>query len=141
MAVPSARSAEDLVVARRGVNAEATTSSDARVRCILAVHTAFNPRLCVRRGIRGLPRVPRSGAPMAHHDPYKNFRFRVKLDGRTVAGFSDAEVHASLAKVHGLGKSADITLKRGVMAAQSVWKWLGGVSCNDPASRKNIELV
>ena len=78
---------------------------------------------------------------MAHHDPYKNFRFRVKLDGRTVAGFGDAEVHASLTKVTGLGKSADITLKRGVMAAQSVWKWLGGVSCNDPASRKNIELV
>jgi len=78
---------------------------------------------------------------MSHHDPYKNFRFRVKVDGRIVAGFSDAEVHASLAKVQGLHKTPDVTFKRGVIHTQTALDWLSSVSRKDPTSRKNITLV
>src|SRR5262245_59798586 len=92
-------------------------------------------------------------------DPYKNFKFRVKWDGRYVAGFSDALQSAHFAEVVKYREGGDqnkspgrteyeaISLERGVTHdkdfeqwANKVWNFGSGlgaeVSLKD--SRKDI---
>ena len=73
----------------------------------------------------------------ARVDPYKNYNFRIEIDGITVAGFSECTGLSSeveiieyreggddlVRKLPGLKKFGNITLKRGVTESQDLYKW------------------
>ena len=64
-------------------------------------------------------------------DPYKNFKFRLKLDGRYVAGASAATGLASrddAGKTPGRDKYEPITLQRGVTHDAGFQQWAGSKS-------------
>ena len=56
-------------------------------------------------------------------DPYKNFNFRLRLGDVVIGGFQEV---SAIAKVKGINKSTDITLKRGVIGAPALRDWLKG---------------
>lgn len=75
---------------------------------------------------------------MPRVDPYKNFRFRVEIDGLPQAGFSEcsglgSQVEvieyregsdpAMVRKLPGLVKYPNVTLKRGVTASKELYAW------------------
>ena len=74
---------------------------------------------------------------MARLDPYKNFKFRVEIQGVSVAGFSECSGFGTevdvveyreggdhvIRKLPGLVKVSDITLKRGVTASNELQDW------------------
>ena len=90
-------------------------------------------------------------------DPYRNFRFRVELDGIQSAAFSEATIPDSTTdpvdyregtdpthqkKLSGLTKYGNVTLKKGITDNLELYDWrkqieaLGAVS-----NRKNISLI
>jgi len=88
-------------------------------------------------------------------DPYKNFRFRLVFDGRTVAGFEEVSGLAAdgdvvnyregesgtgpVQKITGINKATDVTLKRGVVKDDAdLQAWLNGIK--SPQARKEIKL-
>jgi phage tail-like protein len=77
-------------------------------------------------------------------DPYKNFRFRVKWEGRYVAGFREASVkpvrqRAAAPKLRGLRKYTSITLKRGYTTDSAFQKWVDAVRHRGPGSNVLVE--
>jgi len=93
---------------------------------------------------------------MARMDPYRNFRFRVEIDGIAHAAFSEVEIGASVVdvveyregseptsvrKLPGLGKAGDVTFKRGIMASLDLFNWFHAVTTGDPNIRKTVVIV
>ena len=75
---------------------------------------------------------------MARRDPLRNFRFRLEIDGLSLAGFSDVAIGATvtetidyregtdpphLRKLSGLTKYGNITLKRGITDSLELFGW------------------
>lgn len=75
---------------------------------------------------------------MPREDPYRNFRFRVDIDGVAAAHFSEVAIGETtteaidyregpeathVRKLPGLTKYGNITLKRGVTENQVIWQW------------------
>jgi phage tail-like protein len=75
---------------------------------------------------------------MAREDPYRNFRFRVDIDGVAAAHFSEVAIGETtteaidyregpepthVRKLPGMTKYGNITLKRGVTENQVIWQW------------------
>ena len=74
---------------------------------------------------------------MARLDPYKNFKFRIEIDGLSVAGFSECSGLSTevdvieyreggdsvIRKLPGLARVGDITLKRGVSSSSELQDW------------------
>ena len=75
---------------------------------------------------------------MARHDPIRNFRFRVEIDGLQAAGFSEVLIGATttdvidyregtdpphVRKLSGLTKYGNITLKSGVTSSLELYNW------------------
>jgi phage tail-like protein len=89
---------------------------------------------------------PRKGKTIpvnpTRYDPYKNFKFHIKLDGKIVAAVDT--VSGIPRKITGLNKTTDITLKRGVIGNSSFSKWVNRASTdpqnNTQGSRKNLTL-
>jgi phage tail-like protein len=94
-------------------------------------------------------------ANAVRNDPYKNFNFRVEIDGIALAGFSECiglrvEIDvieyreggdpSTVRKLPGLSKVGDITLKRGITASKELHEWLDSVS-HGVANRKNGFIV
>jgi phage tail-like protein len=94
---------------------------------------------------------------MAREDPYRNFKFRVEIDGIAAAHFSEVMIGETtteaidyregtepnhVRKLTGLTKFGNITLKRGVTDNQVIWQWhkdiLDGKIGN---SRKTIAIT
>jgi phage tail-like protein len=90
-------------------------------------------------------------------DPYKNFKFHIRLDGRIVAGITEvsglhsaksSEAKTIKRKIPGVQKFPTITLKRGISHDQDFLKWAnsattGGSSNADPKQddfRKDISI-
>lgn len=90
-------------------------------------------------------------------DPYRNFRFRVEIDGIQIAGFSEATIPDSTTdpieyregtdpthqkKLSGLTKYGNITLKRGLTDSMDIYDWYKGVAQTGALkARKNISLI
>lgn len=90
-------------------------------------------------------------------DPYRNFRFRVELDGIQIAGFSEATIPDSTTdpidyregtdpthqkKLSGLTKYGNITLKRGLTDSMDLYNWKKQVEqLGAKGARKNISLI
>ena len=94
-------------------------------------------------------------ANSGRNDPYKNFNFRVEIDGIALAGFSectglrveidvieyrDGSDPSTVRKLPGMSKVGDITLKRGITASKELYEWLDSVR-NGVANRKNGFIV
>jgi len=75
---------------------------------------------------------------MARDDPYRNFKFRVEIDGVAEAAFSEVAIGDTsteaidyregtepnhVRKLTGLTKYGNITLKRGVTDSQLIYQW------------------
>jgi len=91
------------------------------------------------------------------NDPYKNFKFRVEVDGITTAAFAEATIPDSTTdsvdyregtdpthqrKLSGMNKYGNITLKKGLTDSMELYDWKKKVeeSGAGPA-RKNISLI
>lgn len=87
-------------------------------------------------------------------DPYKNFNFRVEIDGLAVAGFSECsgletEVSVieyreggdvSVRKLPGLAKVGDVTLKRGITKSNELQNWHRNI-LNGVPDRKDVVVI
>lgn len=88
-------------------------------------------------------------------DPYRNFRFRVEVEGIQQAGFSEvAGYDASLAvieyregnevitprKLPGLAKYGNITLKWGVTDSMDMYNWMAE-SLQGKVTRKTVTII
>ena len=89
-------------------------------------------------------------------DPYKNFKFRVKWDGRYVAGVSKVgalkrttEVvehreggdNITVRKLPGKASYGDLTLKWGLTDSEELWSWRLQVIEGRPNFRRNGSVV
>jgi phage tail-like protein len=94
---------------------------------------------------------------MPRNDPYRNFRYRVEIDGITQAGFSEATVPdttvepidyregnepnpASVRKLTGLTKYGNVTLKWGITDSMDLYNWHKNVTLGK-VERKNISVI
>lgn len=94
---------------------------------------------------------------MARNDPYRNFRFRVELDGITQAGFNEctfgdtttevAEYRegtdpAHTRKLSGQTKYGNITLKWGITDSTELYEWYQAVvDLGALDNRKNLAII
>jgi phage tail-like protein len=94
---------------------------------------------------------------MARQDPLRNFRFRLEIDGLTVAGFSDVTIGETsvdvvdyregtdpphVRKLSGLRKYGNVTLKRGVTSSLDLWNWHKQVLDGQVSkARKSVAIV
>lgn len=90
-------------------------------------------------------------------DPYRNFRFKVELDGIETAAFADATVPDSSTdavdyregtdpthqrKLSGLTKFGNITLKKGITDNLDLYDWRKTVEQTGAiTARKNVSLI
>ena len=94
---------------------------------------------------------------MTRQDPYRNFRFRVEIDGVQIAGFSEVAIGATTTdvidyregtdpsrtrKLPGLTKYGNVTLKRGVTNSLELFQWHKQVANGSIATnRKTVTIV
>jgi len=90
-------------------------------------------------------------------DPYRNFRFRVEIDGITQAGFSECTIgdittdaieyregtdSTTVRKLSGLTKYSNITLKWGITDTMDLYNWRKQViDTGADGARKNISII
>lgn len=91
-------------------------------------------------------------------DPYKNFRFRVEIQGIQVAAFSNATIPDETMdaidyregidpytrKLSGMPKVGTLSLKRGISSSMEMYEWFRLVSslgAGVPGGRKNVSLI
>jgi phage tail-like protein len=95
------------------------------------------------------------------NDPYRNFRYRLEIDGITQAGFSEATVPdttvdvieyregnepnpATVRKLTGLTKYGNLSLKWGITDSMELYNWHKDVTLGKIESdklRKNISVI
>ena len=98
---------------------------------------------------------------MARHDPLRNFRFRLEIDGLSDAAFSEVTIGAIsvdaieyrdgndpplVRKLPGLARFSNVTLKRGIICSGSgaldLYAWLSSVIAGDMTSaRRRVVIV
>jgi len=94
---------------------------------------------------------------MARNDPYRNYRFRVEIDGIEQAGFADATIPDSTTtptdyregtdpthsrKLSGLTAYGNVTLKWGMTDSMALYEWRQQVVASGAhGARKNLSLV
>jgi phage tail-like protein len=110
-----------------------------------------------RRQERGWVMAKQAKAAAGRRDPYRNFRFRVEIDGIASAGFSEAVIGETVTeaidyregneptrvrKLPGLHKFANVTLKRGMTASMDLYNWHKQILDGDIGSaRRNVAIV
>ncbi len=93
------------------------------------------------------------------NDPYRNFRFKIEIDGITTAAFADATVPDSTTdsvdyregtdpthqkKLSGLTKYGNVTLKKGITDSMELYDWKRLVElkgADTKGARKNVSLI
>jgi phage tail-like protein len=124
-------------------------------RLPLAVRFAALAALClVAAGPLHAAAKPMQAQP-AHHDPYKNFKFRLEIAGRTVAGLNKVNVPAATAdivkrsggdpstshKSPGRSKYEAITLERGVTEDSDFANWASSGPKSNGRAQREVQLV
>lgn len=92
---------------------------------------------------------------MARHDPFRNFRFRVEIDGVHAASFSEVSIGESttdvieyregtepthVRKLPGLTKFGNVTLKRGITDSLELFNWHKEIA-SGVVNRKQIAII
>jgi phage tail-like protein len=93
---------------------------------------------------------------MSRQDPYRNFRFRLEIDGAQAAAFSEVTMAATttdvieyragndpahVRKLPGLHRFGNVTLKRGLTASAELWEWHKQVLDGSPGIRRRVVIV
>lgn len=94
---------------------------------------------------------------MARQDPYRNFRFRLEIDGIQTAGFSEVSIDPTttdvvdyregtdpmhVRKLSGLTKYGNVTLKQGVTSSLELFNWHKRIVSGQLATnRKTVVIV
>jgi phage tail-like protein len=94
---------------------------------------------------------------MPRNDPYRQFRFRVEIDGITQAGFSECSFADTTTdpveyregnelpvsrKLSGLTKYGNITLKWGITDSMDLYNWRQQVvDTGAEGARKNVSII
>ena len=94
---------------------------------------------------------------MARNDPYRNFRFRIEIDGITQAGFNECAFADSSTepveyregtdpthprKLSGQTKYGNVTLKWGITDSTELWDWYQAVvQLGALGNRKNLSIT
>ena len=94
---------------------------------------------------------------VARNDPYRNFRFRIEIDGINVASFAEATIPDTSTeavpyregtdptherKLSGLTKFGNITLKKGLTDSMDLYNWRKTVEDTGAiTARKSISIV
>ena len=94
---------------------------------------------------------------MPRQDPYRNFRFRVEIDGIATAGFSEVLIGPTttdvidyreggdplhVRKLPGLTKFGNVTLKRGMTNSLDLYKWYQAISFGQlSGNRRQVVIV
>jgi phage tail-like protein len=94
---------------------------------------------------------------MPRHDPLRNFRFRLEIDGLQAAGFSAVSIGPTttdvidyregtdpshVRKLSGLAKYGNVTLKRGVTTSLELFHWHKQIVSGQIATnRKQVAIV
>ena len=89
-------------------------------------------------------------------DPYTNYNFIVEIEGIASAGFEECgslaasvdiidyreggDKPATVRKIPGLAKYANITLKRGITTNRDLWNWFRDIT-NGVVDRRNLAVV
>lgn len=91
----------------------------------------------------------------SRHDPYKNYKFRIEIDGITSAGFSEVSGLSAEAtvieyregldlsasrKLPGLIKYTNVALKRGLTNSRELYDWWMTV-VNGAIDRRDVAIV
>ncbi len=95
--------------------------------------------------------------PGERNDPYRNFRFKVEIDGIQTASFAEATIPDSTTesvdyregtdlphqrKLSGLTKYGSITLKKGITDSMDLYNWKKQVEDSGAINaRKSISLI
>lgn len=89
-------------------------------------------------------------------DPYRNFRFRVEIEGVQQAGFSEVtgfdasidiieyregDMTTTPRKLPGLSKYSNITLKWGVTDSTEMYEWIEQALIEGTIERKSITII
>ncbi len=89
------------------------------------------------------------------NDPYRNFNFRIVIEGVAAAGFSEchgvtAEIpvieyregsdKGGIRKLPGLPRYGNVTLKRGLTANRDLWDWFRAVA-GGAADRRAVSIA
>jgi phage tail-like protein len=94
---------------------------------------------------------------MPRKDPYRQFRFRVEIDGITQAGFSECsftdtttdpveyregDEPTTVRKLSGLTKYGNITLKWGITDTMDIYNWRRQIiDTGAEGARKNMSII
>lgn len=94
---------------------------------------------------------------MARHDPLRNFRFRLEIDGIQTAGFSEVAIGetitdvidyregtdpARVRKLSGLTRYGNVTLKHGVTLSLDLFNWHWQIVNGQlGANRKTVAII
>lgn len=94
---------------------------------------------------------------MARQDPFRNFRFRLEIDGLSIAGFSEVAIGGAFTdvieyregtdpahprKLPGLTKYGNITLKRGMTTTRDLFQWHHQIVQGQiTTGRRNVAIV
>jgi phage tail-like protein len=94
---------------------------------------------------------------MPRHDPLRNFRFRLEIDGLQTAGFSAVSIDPTttdvidyregtdpshVRKLSGLTRYGNVTLKRGVTTSLELYNWHKQIVSGQLATtRKQVAIV
>lgn len=92
--------------------------------------------------------------PRRNEDPFANYNFLVEIDGVAAAGFAEASglstetdvieyrngnEPATVRKLPGLTKYANVVLKRGITRDSSLWDWRKTV-IDGQVQRRNVQI-
>jgi phage tail-like protein len=93
---------------------------------------------------------------MPRHDPLRNFRFRVEIDGIAIAGFSEVAIGETaidvvdyregnepthVRKLSGLTKYGNVVLKRGVSTSLDLFDWIRQIVAGNIASNRRTVVI
>ncbi len=97
--------------------------------------------------------------PEKRIDPFRNYRYRLEIEGIQVAGFSQVTIAESTSdpieyregtdpntprKLSGIVKYGDISLVRGMTASLELYNWystIASLGTDAPGARKNVSII
>ena len=68
-------------------------------------------------------------------DPYASYNYLVSLEGTILGGFTE------MSKIQGTHTVNDVTLKRGLIVATNLWKWINSARSSPASAKKQVTIT